>query len=33
MWLRSVQQNPADFLAIKFTMQLQHREEPAVEQP
>ena len=33
MWLRSVQQNPADFLAIKFNMQLQHREEPAVEQP
>jgi Ca-activated chloride channel family protein len=26
MWLRSVQQNPSDFLAIKFNMQLQRRE-------
>jgi len=27
MWLRGVQQNPADFLAIKFTMQLQSQEQ------
>ncbi|MFT4824361.1 MAG: Ca-activated chloride channel family protein [Halioglobus sp.] len=27
MWLRGVQQNPADFLAVKFDMQLQAREE------
>lgn len=27
MWLRGVQQNPADFLAVKFEMQLQAREE------
>ena len=33
MWLRSVQQNPADFLAIKFNMQLQQREQPAEQQP
>ena len=26
MWLRSVQQDPADFLAIKFSMQLQRQE-------
>jgi len=26
MWLRSVQQDPSDFLATKFTMQLQQRE-------
>ena len=26
MWLRSVQQDPANFLAIKFSMQLQSRE-------
>jgi Ca-activated chloride channel family protein len=29
MWLRSVQQDPSDFLAIKFSMQLQRREEGA----
>ena len=28
MWLRSVQQNPADFLAIKFNMQLQTSRNP-----
>ena len=33
MWLRSVQQNPADFLAIKFNMQLQHREQPPEQTP
>lgn len=26
MWLRGVQQDPANFLAIKFAMQLQHRK-------
>ena len=26
MWLRGVQQDPSDFLAIKFSMQLQQRE-------
>ena len=26
MWLRGVQQDPSDFLAIKFSMQLQRRE-------
>lgn len=29
MWLRSVQQDPADFLAIKFGMQLQNRDREA----
>jgi Ca-activated chloride channel homolog len=29
MWLRSVQQDPANFLAIKFAMQLQDEESPA----
>jgi len=29
MWLRGVQQDPSDFLAIKFSMQLQQREPPA----
>ena len=33
MWLRSVQKNPADFLAIKFSMQLQYREQPVEPQP
>ena len=28
MWLRGVQQDPSDFLATKFSMQLQRREEP-----
>jgi len=28
MWLRSVQQDPSNFLAIKFSMQLQSREHP-----
>ena len=28
MWLRSVQQDPSNFLAIKFGMQLQREEEP-----
>lgn len=35
MWLRSVQQDPSDFLAIKFAMQLENREQapaPATEQ-
>lgn len=35
MWLRSVQQDPSDFLAIKFAMQLESREPapaPATEQ-
>ena len=35
MWLRGVQQNPADFLAVKFDMQLQAREktqQPAKEE-
>ncbi len=27
IWLRSVQQDPSDFLAIKFSMQLQRQEE------
>ena len=27
MWLRAVQQDPSDFLAIKFSMQLQRRED------
>ena len=31
MWLRSVQQNPSDFLAIKFNMQLQRRDTPSKE--
>lgn len=29
MWLRSVQKNPSDFLAIKFNMQLQQKGESA----
>ncbi|MEH6635901.1 MAG: VWA domain-containing protein [Halioglobus sp.] len=29
MWLRSVQQDPSNFLAIKFSMQLQRRESPS----
>jgi Ca-activated chloride channel family protein len=33
MWLRSVQKNPADFLANKFSMQLQYREQPVEPQP
>lgn len=28
MWLRGVQQDPSNFLATKFNMQLQRREEP-----
>jgi hypothetical protein len=28
MWLRSVQQDPSNFLAIKFGMQLQREEKP-----
>ncbi|KAA1191772.1 VWA domain-containing protein [Pseudohalioglobus sediminis] len=28
MWLRGVQQDPANFLATKFSMQLQRREQP-----
>ena len=27
MWLRGVQQDPSNFLATKFSMQLQRREE------
>ena len=27
MWLRSVQQDPSNFLAIKFSMQLQRRDD------
>lgn len=27
MWLRSVQQDPSNFLSIKFSMQLQHRDD------
>ena len=27
MWLRGVQQNPTDFLAVKFDMQLRAREQ------
>jgi Ca-activated chloride channel family protein len=27
MWLRGVQQDPANFLAIKFAMQLRMRED------
>ena len=26
MWLRAVQQDPSNFLAVKFSMQLQRRE-------
>lgn len=33
MWLRGVQQDPSDFLAIKFSMQLQRDSLPATEQP
>ncbi|MEH6582438.1 MAG: VWA domain-containing protein [Halioglobus sp.] len=33
MWLKSVQQNPSDFLAIKFNMQLQLREQVGEELP
>jgi Ca-activated chloride channel family protein len=33
MWLRGVQQDPSDFLAIKFSMQLQRASLPAPEQP
>ena len=29
MWLRSVQHDPANFLAIKFNMQLMRLESPA----
>lgn len=33
MWLRSVQQDPSDFLAIKFNMQLQSREGKTEDAP
>ena len=33
MWLRSVQQDPSNFLAIKFSMQLQHQEEAPESAP
>ena len=33
MWLRGVQQDPSDFLAIKFSMQLQRTANPAGNQP
>ena len=33
MWLRGVQQDPSDFLAIKFSMQLQREDQPAGERP
>ena len=33
MWLRGVQQDPSQFLAIKFSMQLRNAESPAGEQP
>ena len=32
MWLRGVQQNPADFLAVKFDMQLRAREQSSQPQ-
>ena len=32
MWLRSVQHDPANFLAIKFNMQLARRKDTAIEQ-
>ena len=32
MWLRSVQHDPANFLAIKFTMQLMQLETPAEQE-
>tara|TARA_R110002110_G_scaffold205066_7_gene417260 strand:- start:415319 stop:416968 length:1650 start_codon:yes stop_codon:yes gene_type:complete len=32
MWLRGVQQDPSDFLAIKFGMQLQRRESEEAQQ-
>jgi Ca-activated chloride channel family protein len=33
MWMRSVQQDPSQFLAIKFSMQLHQREQPAEQSP
>lgn len=27
MWMRSVQRDPAHFLAVKFSMQLENRDE------
>ena len=33
MWLRGVQQDPSDFLAIKFAMQLGTRETPGGQDP
>jgi len=33
MWLRSVQQNPADFLAVKFDMQLQLKQPSQQPEP
>jgi Ca-activated chloride channel family protein len=33
MWLRGVQQDPSQFLAIKFSMQLRNAEPAAGEQP
>lgn len=33
MWMRSVQQDPSQFLAIKFSMQLHQREQPAEQAP
>ncbi|MCB1703511.1 MAG: VWA domain-containing protein [Halioglobus sp.] len=33
MWLRGVQQDPSNFLAIKFAMQLQERETPSPPAP
>ena len=33
MWLRGVQQDPSDFLAIKFSMQLQRDSLPAAGEP
>tara|TARA_R110002072_G_scaffold8842_11_gene44055 strand:+ start:1090 stop:2751 length:1662 start_codon:yes stop_codon:yes gene_type:complete len=33
MWLRSVQQDPSNFLAIKFAMQLQNRETASDKSP
>ena len=33
MWLRGVQQDPANFLAIKFSMQLQNKEAAGSQAP
>jgi hypothetical protein len=33
MWMRSVQQDPSNFLTIKFGMQLQRQDQGEAAQP